>query len=71
MTDAESWASEESVGSDAIVASSCGGTCGGDWDGDAPGEEGVSMQDRRSGLPSTLDFCAANFEIRHTRVFQI
>jgi hypothetical protein len=43
MTDAESWASEESVGSDAIVASSCGGTCGGDWDGDAPGEEGVSM----------------------------
>lgn len=33
-TDAASWASEESVGSDAIVASSCGGACGGDWDRD-------------------------------------
>jgi hypothetical protein len=52
-TDAESWASEESVGPDAIAASSCGGAWGGDWDGDAPGAEGVSMtgkwrQDGRS-----------------------
>jgi hypothetical protein len=41
--DAGSCASEESVGSDAIIASSCGGTCGGDWDGDAPRAEGVLM----------------------------
>ena len=40
--DAASWASEERVGSDAIVASSCGGPCGGDWDGDAQRAEGVS-----------------------------
>ena len=51
--DAASWASEESVGSDAIVASSCGGACGADWDGDAPRAEGVSRaskwwQDGRS-----------------------
>ena len=66
--DGESWASEESVGSDAVVASSCGGACGEDWDGDAPGAEGVSLigkwrQDRRSAAHSdtTLDFCAANF----------
>jgi hypothetical protein len=43
MRIAASWASEESVGSDTIVASSCGGVCGGDWDGDAPRAEGVSM----------------------------
>jgi len=43
MRIAASWASEESVGSDTIVASSCGGACGGDWDGDAPRTEGVSM----------------------------
>jgi len=41
--DAESWASEESVGSDAVVASSCWWGVWGDWDEDAPGEEGVSM----------------------------
>ena len=51
--DAASWASEESVGSDAIVASLCSGACGGDWDGDAPRAEGISMagewrQDGRS-----------------------
>jgi len=43
MRIAASCASEESVGSDAIVASSYGGACGGDWDGDAPRAEEVSM----------------------------
>ena len=53
-------ASEESVGSDAVVASSCGGACGEDWDGDAPGAEGVSLigkwrQDRRSAAHGDIE----------------
>ena len=47
--DAESWASEECVGSDAVVASLCGGVYGGDRDGDAPGSTiGTWRQDGRS-----------------------
>jgi hypothetical protein len=79
LADAEaaSWASEERVGSDAIVASSCGGACGGDWDRDtrrsgwdvAP-HKGVDGQSvvrlegvERTYRTSALQFCAANFEI--------
>ena len=47
--DAESWASDESVGLDAVVASSCGGVYGGDRDGDAPVSTiGTWRQDGRS-----------------------
>ena len=75
--DAASWAREESVGSDAIVASSCGGACRGDWDWDlrrvgwdvAP-REGDDDQSvvwpeggKRTYRASALQFCAANFEI--------
>ncbi len=41
--DAVSSASKESIGSDAIIMSSCSGACRGDWDGDVPRVEGVSM----------------------------
>jgi hypothetical protein len=62
--DDASWASEESVGSDAVVASLCGGACGEDWDGDVPGAEGVSMIGKwRQEGGVQLDFCAVNFEI--------
>jgi hypothetical protein len=65
---AASCASEESVGSDAIVASSCGGACGGDWDGDAPRAEGVSntskwRQDRRSAAHTKCLRCISALRI--------
>jgi len=68
---AESWTSEESVGSGTIATFSCGGTCGENWDGDVPRAEGVSMigkwrQDGGSAAHTKHLCCisvAANFEI--------